>query len=166
LKKWPPTIIPFYAELATQFPDIAWEFVGCPGEWQSALTAACRGRTVFHPAGWRQRTLLSRWDVLLYSNPALPESFGRTAAEAMRAGCIPVVDRLGGFIEQIPDDCGFLCSSPADFARALDQASDVAVRRTMSRRAPSHADHHFSLRRFRHRLMMRGKAGDDVRKRH
>lgn len=147
-RKWPRSIVPFYAQLAVRCPDVDWEFVGCPRELQSALTTACQGRCRFRPAGWRQRELLAHWDVLLYSNPALPESFGRTAAEAMRSGCIPVVDRLGGFIEQIPAGCGFLCSSLDEFAAALERLSDQEFRRTMSERTRKHANEQFSLERF------------------
>lgn len=147
-RKWPGGIVPFYARLAERCPHVEWEFVGCPLELQAALAKACRGQAVFHPAGWQQRALLATWDVLLYSNPSLPESFGRTTAEAMRVGCIPVVDRLGGFIEQIPDDGGFLCSSPDEFAAALEQLRDGDVRQAMSVRAECHADRWFSEERF------------------
>jgi glycosyltransferase involved in cell wall biosynthesis len=151
-KKWPHNILPIYAELAAKHPRIRWEFVGCPSELQSRLAAACRGRAVFHPAGWEQRAHLARWHALLYSNPAVPESFGRTAAEAMRAGCIPVVDRLGGFLEQVPTGCGFLCDSPADFDDALTNLADRDIRQVMSHRAEQHADEQFSLKRFAGRL--------------
>ena len=83
-RKWPRSLIPFYAELAARVPVVEWEFVGCPPELQSELKTVCRNRARFHPAGWQQRALLTRWDALLYSNPSLPESFGRTVAEAMR----------------------------------------------------------------------------------
>lgn len=147
-KKWPGAIVPFYADLAAKYPQIQWEFIGCPSELRISLTTACRGRAAFHPAGWEQRTHLARWDALLYSHPAAPESFGRTAAEAMRAGCIPVVDRLGGFIEQIPTGCGFLCDSPVDFEDALTKLTDHDVRQAISCRAEQHADEQFSLERF------------------
>jgi glycosyltransferase involved in cell wall biosynthesis len=72
----------------------------------------------------------------------------------MRSGCIPVVDRLGGFIEQIPHDCGFLCSSLDEFAAALDRLSDDKFRRAMSERAIKHANEQFSLPRFAADLQM------------
>jgi hypothetical protein len=153
-RKWPRSIVPFYAQLAARCPNVNWEFVGCLWELQPALTAACQGRCRFHPAGWQQRGLLTKWDVLLYSNPALPESFGRTVAESMRSGCIPVVDRLGGFIEQIPDDCGFLCSSCDEFAAALGRLSDVDFRCAISARAKRHANHWFSETQFARNLRM------------
>lgn len=85
---------------------------------------------------------------MLYSNPFVNESFGRTAAEAMLAGCIPLVDRRGGFVEQIPADCGFLCETINEFVAALRQLTDQDVRQEMSERARQHAEIWFSLPRF------------------
>lgn len=34
-RKWPPSIVYFYAELAARCPDVCWEFVGCPAALQS-----------------------------------------------------------------------------------------------------------------------------------
>jgi glycosyltransferase involved in cell wall biosynthesis len=150
-RKWPAAIIPFYAELTRRLPRqrlAQWEFVGCPAELQPRLLAACGGQAVFHSAGWQQRHRLADWDVLLYSHPNLPESFGRTVAEAMRAGCIPVVDRLGGFVEQVPAGCGFLCDGIDDFAAALAKLSEAAARHELSQAAQHHANEKFSLRRF------------------
>lgn len=147
-KKWPTSVVSFYAELADRCPDIAWEFVGCPASLQPKLRVACRDRIRFYPAGWQQRELLIGWDAMLYSHPAVVESFGRTAAEAMLAGCIPVVDRRGGFIEQIPPDCGFLCDTIDEFAAALRKLRDDDVRQTASARGQQHAQAWFSLPRF------------------
>ncbi len=152
-RKWSGEVVPFYAELSRRFPEVAWEFVGCPPELVSELRQACRGRAVFHAAGWEQRSQFATWDVLLYSNPGLPESFGRTVAEAMRTGCIPVVDRLGGFIEQVAPDCGFLCETLDEFATALQHLREPTFRQQVSHRCRQHADHHFSLRQFARDLL-------------
>jgi len=154
-RKWPAALVPFYAELAARCPDVRWEFVGCPDGLQPRLQRACRGRAVFYPAGWSQRSRLAEWDVLLYCNRALPESFGRVVAEALRAGCIPVVDRLGGFVEQLPDDCGFLCDNIKEFAVALATLSNPALRYAMSQRGVQHADRVFSLHQFARELLRR-----------
>lgn len=153
-RKWPPNVVPFYAELARRLPHVTWEFVGCPELLRGPLQTACRRRAAFHPAGWRQRSLMAGWDVLLYSNPSLPESFGRTVAEAMRVGCVPVVDRLGGFVEQVPDNVGFLCTGIDEFAAAVTRLSDITFRRRMSERGMIHANAHFSLNRFARDLLM------------
>jgi hypothetical protein len=152
-RKWSRTMFPFYRQLASQHPRVRWEFVGCPRQMQRELQSACRNRATFHPAAWSQRLQLAKWDVLLYSNPALPESFGRVAAEAMRAGCVPVVDRLGGFIEQIPSDCGLFCEGVEQFAAALERLADPGFRQRMSHQAERHADENFSLARFARELL-------------
>ncbi len=152
-RKWPPDVVPFYAALAGRVPNIRWEFVGCPETMQGPLSKACQQQAVFHPAGWRQRSLLAGWDVLLYSNRSLPESFGRTVAEAMRAGCVPVVDRLGGFVEQVPEECGCLCDGVDEFVEALTRLSDRSDLRLISERGVHHADELFSLERFARDLL-------------
>ena len=146
--KWPADLIPFYSQLAEQFPLIDWEFVGCPPAMQATLKEACRGRAAFYSAGWMARQHLWRWDVLLYRQPGCVESFGRVCAEAMRAGCIPIVDNLGGFREQIVEGTGFLCADEPAIHDALCQLIDINQRREFSRRAQEHANARFSLLRF------------------
>jgi len=152
-RKWPRELIPFYASLAAQHQHVRWEFVGCPRVLRSELTQAVHGRAVFHEAGWSARGLYWSWNVLLYHHPTLTESFGRTAAEAMRAGCIPCVDDRGGFREQLPGGTGYLCRSREDFSRAIEELSDPAERLRRSRRCRAHADDRFSVHVFRERLL-------------
>jgi hypothetical protein len=155
-QKWPADLRGFYRRLARRFPEVDWEFVGCPVSMQPVLIDACGGRAAFHPASWRARALLWRWDALLYHNPNVTESFGRTAAESMRAGCIPVVDNRGGFTEQVNPAGGFLCGGDEDFAAAVDRLRDAGMRRRMSRAALAHANEAFALARFRaefHRML-------------
>lgn len=153
-KKWPPDAARLYDRLARCFPEVLWEFVGCPSALQAQLRAACRGRAEFLPACWQARSRLWHWDALLYHNPHVTESFGRTVAEAMRAGCIPVVDDRGGFREQVTERCGFLCKQPDEFEQALHSLRSAGVRRNMSRACRAYADEQFSLARF----------GDDLRR--
>lgn len=152
-RKWPAEIVPLYAELADAFPSVRWEFVGCPEPLQPPLKEACRDRATFFPASWRARSRFRTWDALLYHHPGLTESFGRTVAEAMRAGCIPVVDDRGGFREQVAPGCGFLCSDAAGFHAAVREVRSPSLRRATSRRCRRHAEREFSLRRFRQRLL-------------
>ncbi len=152
LRKWPHESIGFYRRLSELFPGIQWEFVGCPSTLQAQLTEACRGHASFLPAGWMQRSRMWHWDALLYHHPTLTESFGRTAAEAMRAGCIPIVDARGGFIEQLAHETGFLCADVDDFAAALRAMLDPEERRRRSARCRDHADRAFSFNRFGHDL--------------
>ena len=147
--KWPDSLVGFYRKLSGQFPSVLWEFVGCPGTMEASLRGACGGKARFHAAGWSARSLLWEWDAMLYHHPSVTESFGRTAAESMRAGCIPVVDARGGFVEQVPRGCGFLCAQESDFQAALMRLLDRGERYRLSRAAMAHADNAFSLARFR-----------------
>jgi len=151
--KWPPELIPFYKEMAGRFPEIHWEFVGCPENHQELLNAACNGRALFHSAGWAARKHLTRWHVLLYHHPHMTESFGRTVAEAKRVGCVPVVDHLGGFVEQISPGHGFLCANPEEFANALEKLSDPDKWIEVSTVAQEEAEQAVSFRAFRERLL-------------
>lgn len=151
--KWPESIAGFYRRLAERHPAVMWEFVGCPAAIEPALREACRGRAKFHPAEWSARSRLWEWDAMLYHHPHVTESFGRTAAESMRAGCIPVVDARGGFVEQVSPGCGFLCASDEEFAAALERLADRGERYRLSRAAMAHADREFSLARFRREFL-------------
>ena len=151
--KWPQELPQFYKRLADRFPECYWEFVGCPESLRVELDKACVGRCDFYPAGFEQRTRYHHWDAMLYHNPNITESFGRTVAEAMRCGAVPVVDCRGGFCEQIPEGTGFLCPRDDDFGKALE---DLLDRQTLERRSlacQEYADNEFSLRRFRTRLL-------------
>lgn len=151
--KWPRELLACYAEWAAALPHVWWEFVGCPPELQSLLNVACRGQAEFHPAGWQARQRLWTWDVLLYHHPHMTESFGRTVAEASRAGCVPVVDRRGGFVEQVTEASGILCTNRGEFRQALRLLSDSAIRGRMSRQAQAAAEQRFSLARFARDLL-------------
>lgn len=146
--KWPPDTVTLYATLATHFPQIDWQFVGCPDQLRPALTHACRGRAQFFPASWSARSRCWTWHALLYSNPHLTESFGRTVAEAMRTGCVPIVDRRGGFIEQLPSDTGYLCESTTDFRNALTDLMQSANWHARAAACHRWAESQFSLARF------------------
>lgn len=153
--KWPVETVAFYEALARRFPQVGWEFVGCPAGMQSRLQEACRGRAVFHDASWQARSLLWTWDALLYHNPHVTESFGRTVAEAMRAGCIPIVDARGGFCEQVKDGCGFLCGETRDFEAGVEAVLSPETRWRLSRTCRNHGNSRFSLHRFRWNLLRR-----------
>lgn len=152
-RKWPRELVSFYRELSVRQPEVRWEFVGCPGSLQSDLKEAVKGRAVFHAASGSARSLFWNWDVALYHHPTLTESFGRTAAEAMRTGCIPMVDDRGGFQEQIAEGTGYLCGSIEAFARAIRELSDPGERMRRSRSCRAHADDLFSIHVFRKRLL-------------
>jgi len=152
-RKWPRDCLDFYREMVSAVPAGRWEFVGCPSELQAELQQACLGRATFCAAGWQQRQRLAGWNVLLYHHPTLPESFGRVVAEAMRAGCIPIVDDAGGFREQLDQGGGYLCRTAADFAHALQSVADPLVRRSLSAQAAIVGHERWSLDRFARDLL-------------
>lgn len=152
MKKYPREVLQVYELLNKIHPHIRWEFVGAPVELRDALQNACGQRATFHPAGWARRELLWTWDVLLYSHPTLTETFGRTVAEAMRTGCVPIVDARGGFVEQLEDGGGVLCQNPQEFVVALTQASRPEVWEELSAMGRRIADERYSLGVFARRL--------------
>ncbi len=158
VRKWPESLLPFYRRLARSFPEVQFEFVGCPAGLRSPLQAACQGGARFIDAGWQARSRLSSWDAMLYHHPGLTESFGRVAAEAMRGGCIPIVDARGGFVEQMTLRTGFLCHMAEEFECAVRTLQDPAVRFGMSRAAVAHADERFSPARFANDFLRRLRA--------
>lgn len=152
MRKWPEALLAFYAELATRHPQIDWEFIGCPVALQPRLHTACRGQARFIRPSWQARSYLWEWDALLYHHPTLTESFGRTLAEAARAGCVPIVDQRGGFVEQLEVVSGFGCRSLREFSHAIDALGEVSSRRTLSHQIQQQANTVFSLSAFSHRL--------------
>lgn len=152
-RKWPGHLPDFYEALATRHPDLDWEFVGCPPAMQARMTEAVRGRCRFHPAEWQARRHLQRWHVLLYHQPDLPETFGRTCAEAMRQGTVPVVDALGGFVEQLPAGTGVLCTNEKAFGDALEELKNLEEWPVRSRACREVGEADFSLKAFRVRLL-------------
>jgi len=152
-QKWPGWLVPFYQRMAERFPKFRWEFVGCPESMQAEFSRACHQQAVFYEASWGARKYLNRWHLLLYHNRDITETFGRTVAEAMLVGCVPVVDDAGGFCEQIGSRNGFLCEQPDDF---LDALKVVANRDEWGRRSKGcqdSAEACFSHRAFRKRLL-------------
>ncbi len=154
-KKWPEAAADRCAAITAAAPNVRWEFVGCPTDLQARWSRAVAGRCHFFPASWSARSRLWTWDALVYHNPLVMESFGRTAAEAMRAGCIPIVDRAGGFIEQLADDSGALCQTIEEVHAAIDRLQDPQTRQAWSHTARVIADERWSLARFARDLLAR-----------
>ncbi len=154
LKKWPIELIDLYEQLATQHPHVAWEFVGAPASLQNELQRACKHKATFTPAGFSARQRIWNWHALLYHHPALTESFGRTVAEAMRSGCVPIVDSRGGFCEQIMHQkTGFLCRHADDFASAIEAISKPNQWWQLSQTAGTVANMRFSISQMRESLL-------------
>ncbi|WP_459555391.1 glycosyltransferase family protein [Lacunimicrobium album] len=151
--KWPGELVGFYGELAVRCPGVRWEFVGCPQELRGKIERAVGGRAVFYEASFKSREHMAGWDVLLHHQPGVTESFGRTVAEGMLAGCVPVVDARGGFCEQVVEGTGVLCRDVDGYVAALMMLGDREVRVRMRNAAREHAERAFSLAAFRERLL-------------
>lgn len=154
-KKWPEAAADQCAAITAAAPAVRWEFVGCPTDLQDRWARAVEGRCCFFPASWSARARLWTWDALVYHNPLVTESFGRTVAESMRAGCLPIVDRAGGFIEQLADGGGALCQTIEEVHAAIDRLQDPQARQAWSRIARTIADERWSLARFARDLLTR-----------
>lgn len=151
-ENWHEGLTDFYRRLALRCPGIRWEFVGCPAGLRDELAEACGG-AVFHEAGLTARQLLGSWHAMLY-HTRVTHAYGRTICEAQRAGCVPVVDRRGGFIEQIdPGETGFLCDTVEDFAAALDELGDPETLRSVAAAARERGNQRGSLRLWRQRFL-------------
>ena len=59
----------------------------------------------------------------VYVQPSLHEGFGLSVAEAMLAGCIPIITNAGS-LPEVVGDCGFYCntSEPFDIAKSIEIA--------------------------------------------
>lgn len=151
--KWPREALELTARLARRFPGVRWELVGCPNGQRRAWAEATRGRVTFWEASWEARRHFWRWHALVYHNPAVTETFGRTVAEAMRAGCVPIVDNRGGFREQVEPGTGFLCRTEGDFADSIERLWNRDDWRVVSNTAMQRANERFGLERFGGELM-------------
>lgn len=147
-KKW-EGVVPLYRRLATDHPNVRWEFVGVNGGLQEELIAATNGRATFYDPSWDMRSLLHKWHVVLYQSD-LTESYGRIVCEAQRCGTIPIVSAKGGFVEQIEHGrTGFLCSTDDEFGQCLKLAMDSEVWDDVSSAAKEAGDFRGSLQRWR-----------------
>jgi glycosyltransferase involved in cell wall biosynthesis len=151
-ENWTDEVVAAYGLLAERCPGVLWELVGCPAERREAFAAAC-GDVVFHEAGVEARRHLRRWHAMLYHTP-VTHAYGRTLCEAQQAGCVPVVDRRGGFVEQIEHGrTGFLGSTVDELAAALAELQQPARWRACSAAARAAGAERGSLDRWRARFL-------------
>lgn len=151
-KKW-RDVVPLYRRLASENPEVQWEFVGATGTLQDELTEAVGGKAQFYSPSWEARSHLHRWHAVLYDSE-LEESYGRIVCEAQRCGTIPIVSARGGFMEQIEHGrTGFLCNGPDEFSQCLKLARDPDVRADVSVAAKDAGDFRGSLQRWREQFL-------------
>lgn len=96
----------------------SFHFVGATGEAIDWVCDNIKSPVFVSNASPDARGFMPYWDVLL--NPTtIPESYGRVINESRRVGCVPVVSRIAGFIEQIDDTIdGRLCDTAEQFVEA------------------------------------------------
>ena len=143
--------VPFYGFLRDQHPDVHWEFVGCTSvELQQKLIERLGDSCTFHPASYTARSLMHTWDALVYYNPKVPESYGRTVCEAQRCGCISIVTNSGGFKEQITNGLdGYLCTEHEEFSSAIRYIKNDALRSEVAMQGKIAVDFRGSLAHWR-----------------
>lgn len=151
-ENWTVEVVDIYRKLAQRCPGVRWELVGCPVERREALVEAC-GEVVFHEAGLEARRHLRRWHAMLYHTP-VTHAYGRTLCEAQQAGCVPIADRRGGFIEQIEHGrTGYLCETVDELAAALEELREPERWRACAAAAREAGAARGSLPRWRARFL-------------
>jgi glycosyltransferase involved in cell wall biosynthesis len=113
-----------FVRTAALLPDV--KFV-VAGSWKDGairqLQAIATANVEF--TGWLEDAALLEWyrRASVYVQASLHEGFGMAVAEAMLAGCIPVVMNVGA-LPEVVGDCGVYCRSPepADIASAIERA--------------------------------------------
>ncbi len=143
-------VLPVYRHLKETQPDLTYEFVGAPESIQGELWDLFGERVSFLRPSWKARERFNAWDMMIYST-SVTETYGRTVCEAQRAGCVPIVSRLGGFIEQVRHGVdGYLCDNVSDFSRAVISVLSGRIDRG---RMIERGDARGSMRVFRDKIL-------------
>jgi glycosyltransferase involved in cell wall biosynthesis len=113
-----------FVDAARELPDV--EFV-LAGPWQDDAIELLRARAAPNVrfTGWLERDALERLlrTAAVYVQPSRHEGFGIAVAEAMLAGCVPVVTAAGA-LPEVVGDAGVQVASdrPADVAAGIREA--------------------------------------------
>jgi len=113
-----------FVRAAALLPDVDFVLVG---NWKDDAIDYLRGiatPNVTFPGRVSDEALLGYYrKASVYVQPSLHEGFGLSVAEAMLAGCIPVVSRAGS-LPEVTRDAGIFvdASEPKAIAQAIDQA--------------------------------------------
>jgi len=123
-----------FVRTAALMPDVSFVLAGA---WQD--NAVDHLRAIATPnvtlTGWLSDEALGDYyrRASVYVQPSLHEGFGLSVAEAMLAGCIPVVNRIGS-LPEVTGDSAIFFDTPAPaiiaeaIARALAYPDDVRAR--------------------------------------
>lgn len=105
--------------------------------------------------GYEHRYRVSTWDYMI-NTCSVEESYGRTVCEAQRVGCVPIVSRRGGQVEQIEHGFdGFLVETPTDVQEALNQLKDDKELERISTNARRSGDERGGLLKWRTEFLKR-----------
>jgi glycosyltransferase involved in cell wall biosynthesis len=113
-----------FVRTAALMPDVSFVLAGA---WQDS--AVDHLRAIATPnvtlTGWLSDQALGDYyrRASVYVQPSLHEGFGLSVAEAMLAGCVPVVSRVGS-LPEVTGDSGILVDTPAPaaIAKAIAEA--------------------------------------------
>ena len=116
-----------FVEAAAELPDV--EFV-LAGPWRDDAVEGLRARATPNVTftGWLEQEDLDRLfrEASVYVQPSHHEGFGIAVAEAMLAGCVPVVTAAGA-LPEVVDEAGVQVASddPAEVAAGVRRALDA-----------------------------------------
>jgi glycosyltransferase involved in cell wall biosynthesis len=114
-----------FVEAARELPDVRFVLVGRWDDVAAVETIRAAAAPNVDLAGWlpdeELRALLARTSV--YAQPSRHEGFGLAVAEAMLAGCVPVVTRAGA-LPEVVGDVGVVVDerTPTAFAAGVREA--------------------------------------------
>ncbi|MDX6650384.1 MAG: hypothetical protein QOJ97_2335 [Solirubrobacteraceae bacterium] len=113
-----------FVEAARELPDV--EFV-LAGPWKDDAIEGLRAQATPNVTftGWLEQEDLDRLfrEASVYVQPSHHEGFGIAVAEAMLAGCVPVVTAAGA-LPEVVDDAGIQVPSddPGEVAKGIEEA--------------------------------------------
>jgi glycosyltransferase involved in cell wall biosynthesis len=112
-----------FVRAAALLPDVEFVLVG---DWQDGAIERLRGIATPNVTftGWvDEATLLGYYRrAAVYVQPSSHEGFGMSLAEAMLAGCVPLVTRAGA-IPEVVSDCGIYITPQAEvIAQSVEEA--------------------------------------------
>jgi len=122
-----------FVHAAAQLPDVQFVVVGTWADDSIDYLRSIASPNVLFTGRVSDKELLDYYRrASVYVQASLHEGFGLSVAEAMLAGCIPVITRAGS-LPEVVGDCGHYSDSPepSDVAKAIE----IALISSMSMRA-------------------------------